>query len=297
MKVARAQTNLSTMGSLLNEEPLDGLTVALPETREIDRMAGILQAAGATIFRCPLVALVDPPDFAAVDSWLDEFAKVGFDDLILLTGEGLRRLVARARWLGLLDSVLIQLKKTRRITRGGKPARVLHELGLAPDIAVSPPTSQGVVETLRGFPLYQRRVGLQLYGSDPNDYLVGFLKQAGAHVATVAPYTQAPASDTKLVVDLIGALAAGKIDVIAFTSGMQVDRLWQIGTGAGLDSDLRTGLQRSRVAAMGPVVAERLRARNVRVDIMPKDRFVMKRLTDAIVLALAERKRSASDPS
>ena len=297
MKVARAQTNLSTMGSLLNEEPLDGLTVALPETREIDRMAGILQAAGATIFRCPLVALVDPPDFAAVDSWLDEFAKVGFDDLILLTGEGLRRLVARARWLGLLDSVLIQLKKTRRITRGGKPARVLHELGLAPDIAVSPPTSQGVVETLRGFPLYQRRVGLQLYGSDPNDYLVGFLKQAGAHVATVAPYTQAPASDTKLVVDLIGALAAGKIDVIAFTSGMQVDRLWQIGTGAGLDSDLRTGLQRSRVAAMGPVVAERLRARNVRVDIMPKDRFVMKRLTDAIVLALANRKPSASVPS
>jgi len=285
------------MGSPLDERPLHGLTIALPETREIDRMAGILQAAGATIFRCPLVALVDPPDFAAVDSWLGDFAKVGFDDLILLTGEGLRRLVARARWLGIHASVLNQLKKTRKITRGGKPARALHELGLSPDIAVSPPTSQGVADTLRAFPLRERRVGLQLYGTDPNDYLVGFLQQAGAQVATVAPYAQAPASDAKLVHDLIGALAGGKIDVIAFTSAMQVDRLWQIALEAGLESDLRAGLQRSRVAAMGPIVAESLRARNVRVDIMPKDRFVMKRLTDAIVLALAEGKPSASVPS
>ncbi len=278
------------MGSLDppgDERPLDGLTIALPETREIERMAGILQEAGATIFRCPLVALMDPPDFAAVDSWLDEFAKVGFDDLILLTGEGLRRLMARARGLGIFDSVLNQLKQTRKITRGGKPARVLHELGLAPDIAVSPPTSQGVAEALGAFSLHQRRVGLQLYGTDPNDYLVNFLKGAGAHVATVAPYAQAPASDAKLVQDLIGALAAGKIDVIAFTSAVQVDRLWQIGMDSGLESDLRTGLERSRVAAMGPIVAESLQARNVRVDILPKDRFVMKRLTDAIVLAMA----------
>jgi uroporphyrinogen-III synthase len=274
------------MDSLSNGRPLDGLTIALPETREIDRMAEILQAAGATIFCCPLVALVDPPDFAAVDAWLGEFARVGFDDVILLTGEGLRRLMARAHRLGIHDSVVEQLKKARKITRGGKPARALHEIGLAPDIAVSPPTSQGVADTLKSLPLDRRRVGLQLYGTDPNDDLVSFLRQAGAHVATVAPYAQAPASDAKLVLDLIRGLADGRIDAIAFTSAMQIDRLWAIAVEAGLESELRAGLQRSRVAAMGPIVAERLRARNVRIDVMPKDRFVMKRLTDAIVLAL-----------
>jgi uroporphyrinogen-III synthase len=296
LKFARAQTNLSAMSSPLNEGPLHGLTIALPETREIDRMARILQTAGATIFRCPLVALVDPPDFAAVDAWLSEFARVGFDDLILLTGEGLRRLVARARSLGIHDSVLSQLGKARKITRGGKPARVLHELDLAPDIAVSPPTSQGVADTLRAFPLHERRVGLQLYGTDPNDYLVGFLKQAGAHVATVAPYAQAPASDAKVVQDLIRRLANGEIDAIAFTSAMQIDRLWEVALDGGLETDLRTGLERSRVAAMGPVVAEGLRTRNVRVDILPQDRFVMKRLTDAIVLALGKREPWAPVP-
>jgi hypothetical protein len=117
------------------EVPSDGrvlanVTIALPETREIDRMEGLLEAAGATTIGCPLVALVDPPDFAPVDAWLAEFAQVGFDDLILLTGEGLRRLVDRSRARGIFDAVEAALKKARKITRGGKPARVLHQLGL-----------------------------------------------------------------------------------------------------------------------------------------------------------------------
>ena len=270
-------------------KPLAGVTIAIPETREIARMAGLLEAAGATTRRCPLVALVDPPDFAPIDAWLANFAHAGFDDLILLTGEGLRRLLDRARSKGILDAFLAALKNTRRITRGGKPARVLHELGLAPDLAVSPPTSQGVIETLRSTDLRQRRIGLQLYGTDPNPLLVGFLNEAGASVATVAPYAHAPASDAGKVKELIAELAAGTVDVIAFTTASQIDRLWQVGVEGGMESVLRAGLARSRVAAVGPIVAESLRARGVRVDIVPEGHFVMKRLTDAIAAALSAR--------
>jgi len=268
---------------------LTGLTVALPETREIARMAGLLEAAGATTLRCPLVALVDPSDWGPVDAWLAQFIHAGFDDLILLTGEGLRRLADRARAQGIFDAFLAALKNTRRITRGGKPARVLHELGLTPDIAVSPPTSQGVIENLCPTDLRQRRIGVQLYGTDPNERLVGFLNQAGAIVATVAPYAHAPASDAGKVKDLITQLAAGTVHVIAFTTASQVDRLWQVAVEVGLESDLRAGLARSRVAAMGPIVVEALRARGVRVDIIPQGHFVMKRLTDAIAAALSPR--------
>jgi len=269
------------------EQPLTGITVALPETREIERMAGLLEAAGATTLRCPLVALVDPPDFAAVDTWLALFANDGFDDLILLTGEGLRRLGDRARALGIFEAFLSSLAKTRKITRGGKPARVLHDLGLTSDLAVAPPTSQGVIDALRTRDLRGRRVGVQLYGADPNELLVGFLDQAGAHVASVAPYAHAPASDTGRVLDLIKALADGTAQVIAFTSAPQVDRLWQVGAASAMEGDLRAGLARSRVAAMGPIVADALRARGVRVDIIPEKHFVMKRLTDAIAAALS----------
>jgi len=268
---------------------LAGVTVALPETRESARMAGLLECAGATTLRCPLVAIVDPSDWGPVDAWLAEFAHTGFDDLILLTGEGLRRLLARARAQGIYAAFLAALKNARRITRGGKPARVLHELGLTPDIAVSPPTSQGVIETLRSADLRQRRIGVQLYGTDPNERLVGFLNDAGAIVATVAPYAHAPASDAGKVRDLIAQLAAGTVQVIAFTTASQIDRLWQIGVEVGIESDLRVGLARSRVAAMGPIVVEALHARGVRVDIVPEGHFVMKRLTDAIAAALSPR--------
>jgi uroporphyrinogen-III synthase len=277
------------MGELSEGKPLTGVTIALPETREIARMAGLLEAAGATTLRCPLVALVDPPDFVAMDAWLAEFAHAGFDDLILLTGEGLRRLLARALALGIRDAFLAALKKTRRITRGGKPARVLHDLGLAPDLAVSPPTSQGVIDRLRPTDLRHRRIGLQLYGTDPNERLVGFLSEAGAIVKTVAPYALAPAADAGKVKDLIAELANGTVHVIAFTTASQIDRLWQVGVENGMEASLRAGLARSRVAAIGPIVAEALRSHDVRVDIVPQGHFVLKRLTDAIVAALATR--------
>jgi uroporphyrinogen-III synthase len=270
-----------------DDKALADVTIALPETREIARMAELLEAAGATTLRCPLVALVDPSDWGPVDAWLTAFVRVGFDDLILLTGEGLRRLADRARSQGIFDGFLAALKNTRRITRGGKPARVLHGFGLAPDIAVSPPTSQGVIETLRPTDLRQRRIGLQLYGVDPNERLVGFLNDAGAVVASVAPYAHAPASDDGKVLDLIAELAAGRIDVIAFTTASQVERLWQVAVAGNTETALRTGLARSRVAAMGPVVVQALQAHGVRVDIVPQGHFVMKRLIDAIVATLS----------
>jgi uroporphyrinogen-III synthase len=226
------------MANTQENQALAGVTVALPETRELDRMAAILESSGATIWRCPLVAIVDAPDMGPVDAWLAEFAQVGFDDLIALTGEGLRRLRGRAQTLGIEAAFLDALGKTRTITRGGKPARVLHACGLTPDIAVQPPTTQGVIETLASADFRGRRIGVQLYGTDPNERLVAFLTGKGAVVRTVAPYAYVPASDASKVEDLIRALAAGKVDVIAFTSAAQIERLWKISQERGVVSDL-----------------------------------------------------------
>jgi len=41
---------------------LSGRTIALPETRELDRLAQLLTEEGATTLRCPLVAIKDAPD-------------------------------------------------------------------------------------------------------------------------------------------------------------------------------------------------------------------------------------------
>ena len=61
------------------------VAIALPETRELDRLARMLEEQGAETLRCPMVAIKDAPDPLPVREWLGRFP---FDDLILYTGEG-----------------------------------------------------------------------------------------------------------------------------------------------------------------------------------------------------------------
>jgi uroporphyrinogen-III synthase len=266
--------------------PLAGRTIALPETRELDRLSQLLEEEGARTLRCPLVAILDAPDERPVLAWLRTLAEGGFDDVVLLTGEGLRRLVALAERHGLRGPVVEALGRARTITRGPKPARALHELGLAPTLPAPVPTSAGVIEACKALELRGRRVGVQLYGEEPNRPLVDFLTGAGAAVSVVAPYVYASASDAGRVAALIDALADGAVDAIAFTSASQVDRLFQVAREAGKEARLAEGLGRVRVAAIGPIVVEALAARGVRADIVPGKSFVMRRLVNALVESL-----------
>jgi uroporphyrinogen-III synthase len=269
------------------DTPLNGRTIALPETRELDRLAGILEAAGASTVRCPLVAILDAPDPRPIDQWLGELTAGAFDDLILLTGEGLRRLVSRARVNGTEEAVTAALAKVRKITRGPKPARALHELKLSTDLPAVVPTTQGVIDTLAGEDLAGRKIGVQLYGSDPNEALVRFLTGKGATVRAVAPYVYAPASDEDRVAELVTRMQRGTIDVIAFTSASQVERLFEVAKHRGSEAVLKEGLGRAKVAAIGPIVVSALKERGVTADIVPEQPFVMKRLTAAITAALS----------
>jgi uroporphyrinogen-III synthase len=74
----------------------------------------------------------------------------------------------------LRDAFVQRLAAVRKITRGPKPARALRELGLKSDIAAETPTTQGVIDSLRAESLQGRRVGVQLYGTEPNRLLIDF---------------------------------------------------------------------------------------------------------------------------
>jgi uroporphyrinogen-III synthase len=247
----------------------------------------MLQDLGATPLRCPLVAILDAPDPAPVETFLRQLAAGHFDDLILLTGEGLRRLLGVARRAGVYDQVVAALPLVRTIVRGPKPAKALTEIGLRPDLAAEAPTTEGVIATLAREQLVGRRVAVQLYGQDPNERLISFLQKAGATVTTVAPYVYAPASADAAVADLIRQMAAGAVDVIAFTSASQVERIWSVAAKHHLEDALPDAFTKTHVAAVGPIVAGELAKRAVRVEITPARNFFMKPLVNLIVAALA----------
>src|SRR5215469_10811987 len=114
----------------MDSHPLAGRTVAVPETRELEVFAGLLERRGARVLRCPLVAIRDAPDPAPVLAFARTLAQGGCDDLILTTGEGLRRILAciDRHEPALKAAFLAGLARVRKITRGPKPARALREL-------------------------------------------------------------------------------------------------------------------------------------------------------------------------
>jgi uroporphyrinogen-III synthase len=265
--------------------PLQGRLIALAEGRQLEELATMLEKEGAATLRCPMLSILDAPDPAPVVAWLRELTADRFAHVVLFTGEGLRRLLGFADREGLRDAVVGALGRTRTVTRGPKPARALKEIGLTPTLTAAAPTTDGVIETLRGEPLRGQTVGVQLY-AETNAPLLQFLTSAGATVSTVLPYVYAPQADAERVSDLIERMKAGTVDAVVFTSSPQVDRLYEVARERGLEESLRQGLQRTRVAAVGPIVAEALRGHGATVAICPEQGFVMKNLVRTIAREL-----------
>ena len=270
----------------ISERPLAGRRIAILEHRELDRLGQMLEAQGALTVRCPLVAIADTPDATPVLAWLRRFVEDPPDDLVLMTGEGLRRLRGFADRAGLEPSLRAAVGEVRTITRGPKPAQALREIGLAPGLRAEQPTTDGVIAALAESALRGRRVAIQLYPEAPTT-LVDFLATAGARPDPVSPYIYVPAAGDDEIRALIAELAAGRIDAVAFTSAAQVTRLFAAAHAAGLETKLHAALHSTAIAAVGPVVAGELGRQGLSVAIMPRDTYFMKPLVSAIVAALS----------
>lgn len=260
----------------------------MPESRELDLFSRMLETRGATVYRCPLVSIHDTPDTPAVEAWLRDFITQDYDDLIVLTGEGLRRLLAFAKKTGgtLHDDFVAALARVRLITRGPKPGNALRVIGLKPDLLAQAPTTEGVIATLEHEELAGRIVGVQLYGDNPNRRLVSFLQGRGADVRTVSPYIYADEVEEGQVLQLIDQLTLGKVDAIAFTSTAQVERLFRLARRYQREQELKEALNKGMVASVGPVVSDTLESLGVAVDLVPQGRYFMKPLVRELVRAL-----------
>jgi uroporphyrinogen-III synthase len=264
---------------------LAGRRIALPETRELDRLAQMLEEHGAETLRCPMVAINDAPDPAPVEAWL---RRLPCDDLVLFTGEGVRRLQGFAQRCDSEPAFLEALSAARKITRGPKPERALRELGLKSDLRAAEPTTDGLIATLSVVDLRGRRVGVQLYPGNPNTRFIDFLQHAGAAPDPIVPYVYASAADDGRVIELIDRMAAGNIDVIAFTSSPQVGRLFDVAKRSQREAALQAGLRATTIAAVGPIVADEVRRCGFEVAITPEHSYFMKPLVSAIVAALSQ---------
>ncbi|ABD06286.1 Uroporphyrinogen III synthase HEM4 [Rhodopseudomonas palustris HaA2] len=276
---------------------LDGTRILILETREEAQFSRLLADQGAEVLQCPMVAIVDAPDPAPVAAWIDRLIAAPFDDLVLTTGEGLRRLTRLARSLDRERDFVDAIGKTRRFARGPKPGRALREIGLDADVTTETPTSEGIAATLAKSDLRDHRVGLQLYPDKDHAALIGAVEAQGAVVDAVLPYAYDARAAEENVVTAIEEMAQGRVDAIALTSSNQLRRLFDVATARGYEARLREGLDATPIASVGPVVSDELRHYGLTPAITPPEgAFFMKPLISAMITSL-NRRASRTAPS
>ena len=178
---------------------LNGYRILILETREEAQFSRLLTEQGADVLQCPMFTIHDAPDPAPIEAWIKRFIEKPFDDLVLMTGEGLRRLMKVVRRVGLEAEFIGALGKARKFARGPKPGRALREIGLEPQVTTEKPTSEGVADMLSRVDLNGHRLGLQLYPDKDHSALIGAIKAQGAEVDTVLPYVyDARAADANI---------------------------------------------------------------------------------------------------
>ena len=269
---------------------LNGYRILILETREEAQFSRLLTEQGADVLQCPMFTIHDAPDPAPIEAWIGRVIASPPDDLVLMTGEGLRRLMKVVRRLGVEPEFVAGLGKARKFARGPKPGKALREIGLEPQMTTEKPTSEGVAEMLSKLDLKGHRVALQLYPDKDHGTLIGAITAQGAEVDTVTPYVyDAQAADANIVT-AIDEMAQGGIDAIALTNLGQIRRLIEVARARGCEDRLRDGLARTPIASVGPAVSDELKAHGLRTDIYPADNaFFMRPLISAMATELGKK--------
>ena len=107
---------------------LNGYRILILETREEAQFSRLLTEQGADVLQCPMFTIHDAPDPAPVEAWIRRSIEKPFDDVVLMTGEGLRRLMKVVRRIG----------QTRRYESIVKGLRAMTALMVLRNKAIKP---------------------------------------------------------------------------------------------------------------------------------------------------------------
>lgn len=241
------------------------------ESRMAEEMTTLIARHGGRPLVTPSMREVPLERNTAVFQFGERLLAGAFGMVILLTGVGTRCMlkVLDTRWPR--AQTLAALGQTLLVVRGPKPLAVLRENALQPAVAVPEPnTWRDLVKALDelGRPLRGLHVAVQEYGV-ANPELLQALEVRGALVTRVPVYHWMLPEDTGPLRKTVRALMEGEADVVLFTNAVQVEHVMQVAEKEGGADRLREAMNRTVVSAVGPIVAERLRAHGLPVDFEP----------------------------
>jgi uroporphyrinogen-III synthase len=249
-----------------------GLKVLSLESRRAKEMETLIRREGGDPFVAPSVEERALDDHRGALEFVDRLEAGEFDLVVCMTGAGLAFLrdlaAAHAADGSALARLAAGLQKVCIVSRGPKPLPILRELGARAHIVVPEPnTWREVVEAVASRD--ERRIAVQEYGR-PNLEMNAALEALGAKVASFAIYRWDLPADIAPLKEAARRVAAREVDVVLFTSSIQLDHLFQIADEQGIGVEVRCALaEYSAVASVGPVMTEALASAGLSADIVP----------------------------
>lgn len=251
---------------------LTGLKVVSFESRLATAMADLIIRQGGTPISAPAVREIPLAENPEALEFARELLAGRIDLVVLLTGVGISALLAAVEGAYPRAEFLAALSRIPTIVRGSKPQAVLRELGVPIALAVPEPnTWREILSAIddAAIPLQGRRVAVQEYGRS-NPELVAGLTARGASVMRVSVYRWALPEDCGPLRRAIKAITLREVDLVLFTTAVQVDHLLQVAAEEGLEESLRAGLRDTVVASIGPTCSRALREHGLVVDLEPE---------------------------
>jgi uroporphyrinogen-III synthase len=250
-----------------------GLRVLSLESRRAKEMGQLISNNGGKPVIAPSTREVpegpneDELKFAA------ELQQGKFGAVIFLTGVGTRHLAQAIETVCSREQLVAALSRTKVVARGPKPVAVLREFGVPVTVAVPEPNTwrelvQALDDNRDKVPLQGQQVAIQEYGV-PSTELYAALTERGAKILPVHVYKWEPPEDTAPLREAISALSRGEIDVVMFTSSVQIHHLFRFAEEMKLRDALVKGLNRAVVASIGPTTSGTLKDFGINVDMEP----------------------------
>lgn len=266
-----------------------GLRVLTFENRRAKELASLISSHGGRPISAPALRELPLESNNAAIEFAARLVRGEFDIIIFLTGVGARALVDSVAHLYPRDVLVPALSRTKVVARGPKPLAVLRELDVPVWVAAPEPntwhellaaidTALTKDGTAKGRPLEGSRVAVQEYGVSNIDFLQQ-LRDRGANVTPVPVYRWALPEDLKPLRNAAVAVSRNEVDVVVWTTSVQVVHFWRIVQDMGLEADVRAGLARTIMTSIGPTTTEELRRHGLSVDVeasRPKIGFLVR---------------------
>lgn len=260
---------------------LNGRVIAITRPkRQAHELAELVSKLRGIPYIVPMVEISLPKEKKRIKEFINRVLQRRFDFLIFLSANSITSLFEIIEEAGLRRSFLKKVREIPVIAIGPKTRRTLEVRRIKTDIVPRRYSTEGILESLDKIELKGKKVGIPR-SSRANEKLRRELEKRGADVFEVTVYESKLPSDISKALVFLDDLSEGKIDVVTFTSASTALNMFEIAKEHALIEKIRESLNKTTVAAIGPVTQHALAELGVHVNVIP-GKYTVKAMMEAL---------------